>query len=290
VLSVVPTSLIGNIPTENSALLDALASQPLASEDNEHRASSHASDAENRFAQCHPQMLDSVRKNAQTWPLERIAHNVKSAGNLCDLCAMSIAHVLVALRIRPNEKSIQFKDFIDGRNAPILCQHLALYVAGRESIDTILTIPSLKQLFGSVFHAIENCTVASEDSLKELLPKSAQRFRYDSKADSDDRLGSKHPTVKPLDLMQYLVRLITPPKGTCLDPFAGTGTTGEAAWREGMSAVLIEAEAEYCADIRRRMALVLAGPDERARESIKAKNLPIDYGPLFSGIPEAETL
>jgi site-specific DNA-methyltransferase (adenine-specific) len=119
---------------------------------------------------------------------------------------------------------------------------------------------------------------------------SAARFFYTAKADSDDRLGSKHPTVKPLDLIQYLVRLITPPKGICLDPFAGTGTTGEAAWREGMSAVLIEREAEYCADIRRRMALALAGPDERARENIKARNLPRDDGPLFSGIPEAEAL
>jgi site-specific DNA-methyltransferase (adenine-specific) len=112
---------------------------------------------------------------------------------------------------------------------------------------------------------------------------SAARFFYTSKADSDDRLGSKHPTVKPLDLMQWLVRLVTPPRGTCLDCFAGTGTLGEAAWREGMAAVLIEAEAEYQADIRRRMALALAGPDERQRESIKAKNLPYDPGPLFGG-------
>lgn len=111
---------------------------------------------------------------------------------------------------------------------------------------------------------------------------SAARFYYSSKADADDRLGSRHPTVKPLDLMQYLVRLITPPRGLALDPFAGTGTTGEAAWREGMRALLIEREAEYQADIRRRMELALAGPDERMRESVKAKNLPIDYGPLFA--------
>jgi DNA modification methylase len=111
---------------------------------------------------------------------------------------------------------------------------------------------------------------------------SAARFFYTAKADSDDRLGSKHPTVKPLDLMQWLVRLVCPKGGTVLDPFAGTGTTGEAAWREGMSIVLIEAEPEYQADIRRRMALALAGPDERAREAIKAKNLPRDDGPLFS--------
>jgi DNA modification methylase len=111
---------------------------------------------------------------------------------------------------------------------------------------------------------------------------SAARFFYTAKADSDDRLGSKHPTVKPLDLMQYLVRLVTPPKGVVLDPFAGTGTTGEAAFREGFDAVLIEREEEYQADIRRRMALVMAGPDERIRESIKARNLPRDDGPLFA--------
>jgi site-specific DNA-methyltransferase (adenine-specific) len=111
---------------------------------------------------------------------------------------------------------------------------------------------------------------------------SAARFFYTSKADSDDRLGSRHPTVKPLDLMQWLVRLVTPPRGLVLDPFAGTGTTAEAAFREGMRCELIEAEAEYQADIRRRMALALAGPDERVRESIKARNLPRDDGPLFA--------
>jgi site-specific DNA-methyltransferase (adenine-specific) len=111
---------------------------------------------------------------------------------------------------------------------------------------------------------------------------SAARFFYTSKADADDRLGSKHPTVKPVDLMQWLVRLVTPKNGTCLDPFSGTGTTGEAAWREGMRAVLIEAEHEYQEDIRRRMVLALSGPDERNRESIKAKNLPRDDGPLFA--------
>jgi DNA modification methylase len=112
---------------------------------------------------------------------------------------------------------------------------------------------------------------------------SAARFFYTAKADSDDRLGSKHPTVKPLDLIQYLSRLITPRNGTILDPFAGTGTLGEAAWREGFAAVLIEREPEYQADIERRMALVLAGPEERIRESIKARGLVEEAGPLFGG-------
>lgn len=114
---------------------------------------------------------------------------------------------------------------------------------------------------------------------------SAARFFYTAKADTFDRIGSLHPTVKPLDLMQYLVRLICPPGGTVLDPFGGTGTTGEAAWREGMRAVLIEREAEYQADIRRRMKLALAGPDERSRETLKASGKANDDpGPLFAGM------
>jgi DNA modification methylase len=114
---------------------------------------------------------------------------------------------------------------------------------------------------------------------------SASRFFYSAKADADDRLGSKHPTVKPVDLMQWLCRLVTPPGGTILDPFAGTGTTGEAAWRECFNAVLIEREAEYCADIARRMALCVEGPLVRAHESIKARNAgkSVDHGPLFGG-------
>jgi len=110
---------------------------------------------------------------------------------------------------------------------------------------------------------------------------SAARFFYTAKADADDRAGAKHPTVKPLDLMQYLVRLVTPTGGVVLDPFAGTGTTGEAAWREGFSAILIEREAAYCDDIRRRMALALAGPDERAAAIVKARGKVAGAGPLF---------
>ena len=110
---------------------------------------------------------------------------------------------------------------------------------------------------------------------------SAARFFYTAKADADDRIGSKHPTVKPVDLMQYLVRLVTPKNGLVLDPFAGTGTTGEAAWREGMRAVLIEREAEYQDDIARRMDLVLQ-PTKRAAVA-KTKNKIDDHGPLFGG-------
>jgi DNA modification methylase len=88
------------------------------------------------------------------------------------------------------------------------------------------------------------------------IEESAARFFYTPKADAGDRLGSKHPTVKPVDLMAYLCRLVTPPGGLVLDPFAGSGTTGMACLREGFRAILIEREAEYIADIKRRLAHV----------------------------------
>jgi DNA modification methylase len=85
---------------------------------------------------------------------------------------------------------------------------------------------------------------------------SAARFFYSAKADAGDRLQSKHPTVKPVDLMRWLVRLVTPKGGHVLDPFAGSGTTGMACMAEGFDCTLIEREAEYVADIRRRVAHV----------------------------------
>ncbi|CAN0653128.1 site-specific DNA-methyltransferase (adenine-specific) [Nitratireductor aquimarinus] len=110
---------------------------------------------------------------------------------------------------------------------------------------------------------------------------SASRFFYAAKADAEDRVGSKHPTVKPLDLMQYLVRLVTPKDGTVLDPFAGTGTTGEAAWREGFNAVLIEREAEYQADIATRMDLALKPTKRAAVAKSKGKLMGAEDTPLF---------
>jgi len=69
-------------------------------------------------------------------------------------------------------------------------------------------------------------------------------FRYQAKAPASERPrlpdGTAHPTVKPLDLMRWLVRLVTPGGGTVLDLFAGTGTTAEACVIEGFRCVLIE--------------------------------------------------
>ena len=84
----------------------------------------------------------------------------------------------------------------------------------------------------------------------------ASRFFYVAKAPTSERPeveGTMHATVKPLDLMQRLIRLVTPPGGTVVDPFAGSGTTLEAAVREGFDVIGVEREAEYLPLILKRV-------------------------------------
>jgi site-specific DNA-methyltransferase (adenine-specific) len=72
-----------------------------------------------------------------------------------------------------------------------------------------------------------------------------------------------HPTVKPTDLMQYLCRLITPPNGTILDPFLGSGSTGKAAMYEGFNFIGIELTDEYLPIAKARIEFALANLDEK---------------------------
>jgi hypothetical protein len=74
-------------------------------------------------------------------------------------------------------------------------------------------------------------------------------------AEGTDRTSTNHhPTVKPLALMRWLCRLVTPPNGLILDPFCGSGSTGCAAALEGFRFVGIEQDPEYCAIAEKRIA------------------------------------
>ena len=87
-------------------------------------------------------------------------------------------------------------------------------------------------------------------------------FKYQAKAPKRERPvieredGSKiqHPTVKPLALLEWLVELITPPNGVVLDPFAGSGTTLQAARNKGFNAIGIEQDQDYIELIEQRLA------------------------------------
>jgi site-specific DNA-methyltransferase (adenine-specific) len=81
-------------------------------------------------------------------------------------------------------------------------------------------------------------------------------FRYQAKASTRERPRKGdvvHPTVKPVDLMRWLCRLVTPPGGRIFEPFAGSGTTGEAALVEGFEVVMTEREHTYAGLIEKRI-------------------------------------
>ncbi|WP_336187116.1 site-specific DNA-methyltransferase [Pseudomonas aeruginosa] len=86
---------------------------------------------------------------------------------------------------------------------------------------------------------------------------------------TDKTSQNNHPTVKPTDLMAYLVRLVTPPGGRVLDPFTGSGSTGKAAVREGFEFVGIEREPPYLAIAEARIAHELERVTAAAEEAAK---------------------
>lgn len=150
----------------------------------------------------------------------------------------------------------------------------------------------------------------------EAFPPSARdamRFFYSAKADRDERdfgldalpkrarptMGSGiggqpdqqrannrniHPTVKPVDLMRWLCRLVTPPRGTVLDPFMGSGTTGIAAVREGFGFIGVEQDADYfdiaCRRVEAAVRLLELQPDI-VREMQRARTSVDDQGELL---------
>lgn len=163
---------------------------------------------------------------------------------------------------------------------------LALCAERQESIDTIPTTPGHSKSSGSA-------SPVTTASILEIEKPGQRRFTYCPKASKADRDGglegmdatqghtaygdfagtpehgtnmtsvarhNGHPTVKPTALMRWLVRLVTPPGGVILDPFAGSGSTGKAAVLEGFGFVGIELDAEYLEIARRRIAAAQMQP------------------------------
>ncbi|MCA3736043.1 MAG: site-specific DNA-methyltransferase [Phenylobacterium sp.] len=112
------------------------------------------------------------------------------------------------------------------------------------------TVPGLGRWPANLIHD-------GSEEVTGLLGEAA-RFFYTPKADGTDRnegtdARNIHPTVKPTDLMQYLCRLVTPPGGTVLDPFMGSGSTGKAAQMEGFRFIGCERDPDYFAIAKARV-------------------------------------
>ncbi len=120
------------------------------------------------------------------------------------------------------------------------------------------------------------CAKASRKDRNEGLHSAADpavsmnaTMRECEDADWSARNGNHHPTVKPTDLMAYLVRLVTPAGGVTLDPYMGSGSTGKAAVREGFEFVGIEREPPYLAIAEARIAHELERVTAAAEEAAK---------------------
>lgn len=104
-----------------------------------------------------------------------------------------------------------------------------------------------------------NVTHDGSDEATERFGDAA-RFFYSPKADAEDRneglprgMRNTHPTVKPVDLMRWLVRLITPPGGLVLDPFMGSGSTGKAALLDGFDFIGVDLDPKHVAIAEARL-------------------------------------
>ena len=86
------------------------------------------------------------------------------------------------------------------------------------------------------------------ESVERIFPNDSLNYFYTAKTNQSERnsgANNTHPTVKPVELMKYLVRLVTPKEGLVLDPFMGSGSTGMASREEDFRFIGIEKEKEY---------------------------------------------
>lgn len=147
-------------------------------------------------------------------------------------------------------------------------------IAG-ESWGTRINSPETKQVYGFIkTQASEqgrfpaNCitldsnefyskyfNVSQPNISPEELSKKASKKDRNSDWKGEEIVGNLHPTVKPTDLMAWIVRLVTPAGGTVLDPFAGSGSTLVAAKREGFGFIGVELTAEYIPIIEARVGV-----------------------------------
>ena len=84
-----------------------------------------------------------------------------------------------------------------------------------------------------------------------------QKYFYAPRVNSKERDGNPHPTPKPVDLMRWLISIYTPEEGAVLDPFMGSGSTGEAALMSGRSFIGIEMNKEYFQFSEKRLMSIL---------------------------------
>lgn len=215
-------------------------------EDNKQNKPINANIAENYTKITNQTNQTFAQKNATQNIKEFLDQNVKYAANLCKECEIDFVQKVVEIKNSGSspQKLQATQGFITNYKNFILIQNLARCAKNQDNIDTTKTIQNLLKLFGSA-------NLATTPYTKETTKSELKRLIYTPKASKRERneglegITNIHPTVKPLQLMKYLCRLITPPNGSVLDPFMGSGTTGVAAILEGFQFIGCEIDTHY---------------------------------------------
>lgn len=163
------------------------------------------------------------------------SHSMPVKARECETLYVSVTILMLSF------DSVALPELLQGKHIPTGCR---VSVAEMNAQIGIMTITASH--WKSDGFADDAISITIKLNMAAGEKASASRFMYVAKASKSDRgQGNNHPCVKPTSLMAYLCRLITPPGGTVLDPFAGSGSTGVAAIREGFAFLGIEKEAEY---------------------------------------------
>jgi site-specific DNA-methyltransferase (adenine-specific) len=155
------------------------------------------------------------------------------------------------------ERRAEDQPITEGRWPANLCHDGSDEVVARfpESESGSMRAGTIRNVENRVYG--KGCSAAGKAATEREIEGSsgsAARFFYCAKATTEERgEGNNHPTVKPQALMRWLVRLVTPPGGTVLDPFMGSGSTLIAADAEQFNAIGCEMSLEYAEIARRRI-------------------------------------
>jgi hypothetical protein len=206
-----------------------------------------------------PTIENIALTNAEDKDVEQLAPIVSNAASQCDSCATHIARDIAAIKtlVSRKQESQACQDFIGSCRNSILARNLVFIVEEWASTGIIPTIQNLSILFGCVRYATEESIKQANQENAENIKSVPTRFLYQAKASKRERNegceSNGHPTVKSKRLMSYLITLVTPPQGICLDPFMGSGSTGVAAIESGFRFIGIEKDPEYFEIARKRI-------------------------------------
>ncbi len=234
-----------------------------------------------RFFKCCPITKEDLCESVNTAELS--LNQQSGQGDFAQNAVVTLEHQEAS--VTRTERSQVILDYIGSCSRCTPLRSHAQTVANQGNTDTTETIPNRSKSSGCVLPAIEENTRLESIGARENTLSGQCRFRYVPKASRTERDAgledikalpvagrdsgqdarnvpykqrisprhNPHPTVKPIALMRYLCRLITPPDGVVLDPFMGSGSTGCAAGLEGFGFIGIELDTDYHEIARRRI-------------------------------------